>query len=106
MDDEGSFLPVGSYEKALTEQLKGAIPYVPVQEMSKQSGVPVDWILVSTILIFLAYFQFSLLWILIFGLFATAWLSKTPASIEASDAGNLGGAGLKDTQQREAVHWV
>lgn len=102
-----SFMPTGSYESALTEQLKGAIPHVPVQEISKQVGIPVEWILVSTSLILLAYFQFSLLWILSLGLFATAWLSKTPGVDDVADRGDLGGPGLSDTkQQREAVTWV
>lgn len=103
----GSFMPTESYESALTDQLKGAIPHVEIKEMSKQVGIPVEWILVSTSLILLAYFQFSLLWILSLGLFATAWLSKTPGVDDVGAGGDMGGPGLRSPQeQREAVTWV
>lgn len=103
-DEDKSFLPLGQYESAITEQLKGAVPYVP--DMSHHSGVSVEWLLVSAVLILLAYIQVSLLWIAILGVAAALWLHKTAGSNDVGDATNLGGAGLNDAQEREAVLWV
>lgn len=105
--EEKEFLPTGSYETALKEQLESAVPYIP--DSSKHTNVSIEWLAVTVVLVVLAYLRVSLLWIAIVGAFAVAWLYKITKHAEEGQGGegvSMGGAGLQDTQQREAVLWV
>jgi tetrahydromethanopterin S-methyltransferase subunit E len=97
-------MPLGGYESALAEQLKSAVPYIP--NPNRRNTVSVEWVAATVLLVLMAYLHLSLLWIAIVGATAAAWLYKASTPGDIGDATNLGGAGIEDTQQREAVLWV
>lgn len=97
-------MPLGSYQTAMTEQLKSAVPYLP--DPNRQTTVSIEWLAVTAVLVLLAYLRLSLLWIVILGAVAAAWLYKASIPKDIGDGANLGGAGSGHSQEREAVSWV
>jgi hypothetical protein len=96
--------PVETVKEAISAQVEAAKPYVAeAAHMGKQF----EWGLITAALVFLAWLQVSLLWIVLLGAMSVLWMNSHPESrrVEGSGySGRYGPSGL--TKDREAVTWV
>jgi hypothetical protein len=100
---EERITPVETVKEAITAQVEAAKPYVA--EVA-QAGKQFEWGLITAALVFLAWMQVSLLWIILLGVLSVLWMNahSEPVRMEHINPGRPGTSGL--TREREAVTWV
>ena len=102
-DEKPVMPPTETVKEAITAQVEAAKPYVAeVAQMGKQF----EWGLITTALVFLAWMQVSLLWVILLGTLSMLWMNAHAGPRGTEDLSSQKQAASGPAQDKKAVTWV
>jgi hypothetical protein len=90
-------------QEVLSAKVEAAKPYV---SEAAAVGMQFEWGIITAVLVFLAWMNVSLLWIILLGVLSVLWSNGRENPLQDEGAPELGATGSKGASDREAVLWV